>query len=46
VFKIITTEFDSKPFEVKIIGSAIKARISVNPQKGEDKEELETKTLL
>jgi hypothetical protein len=25
VFRIITTEFDSKPQEVKVIGSAIKA---------------------
>jgi hypothetical protein len=39
---LITTEFDSKPQEVKILGSAVKARI---PIRGE--EELnDTKTLL
>lgn len=48
VFTIITTEFDSKPQEVKIIGSAIKARIAVGPIAEEEREEddYESKTLL
>jgi len=41
-FNLITTEFDSKPQEVKIIGSALKARIAIR-----EVEELnESKTLL